>query len=34
VIYVEQGVAVAEGTHRDLLTTEPRYARTVLREDY
>ena len=33
VIYVEGGVAVAEGTHRDLLTTEARYARTVLRED-
>jgi ABC-type multidrug transport system fused ATPase/permease subunit len=33
VIYVEQGRAVAEGTHRDLLTTEPRYVHTVLRED-
>lgn len=34
VIYIERGVAVAEGTHRDLLSTEPRYASAVLREDY
>jgi len=33
VLYVEGGRVVAEGTHRDLLATEPRYARTVLRED-
>lgn len=33
VIYVEAGAVVAEGTHRDLLGREPRYARTVLREE-
>jgi ABC-type multidrug transport system fused ATPase/permease subunit len=33
VLYVESGTVVAEGTHRTLLQTEPRYARTVLRED-
>jgi ABC-type multidrug transport system fused ATPase/permease subunit len=33
VLYVEDGRVVAEGTHRALLDTEPRYARTVLRED-
>ena len=33
VLYVDQGRVVADGTHRDLLDTEPRYARTVLRED-
>jgi ABC-type multidrug transport system fused ATPase/permease subunit len=33
VVYVEAGVVVAEGTHRHLVATEPRYARTVLRED-
>jgi ABC-type multidrug transport system fused ATPase/permease subunit len=33
VLYVEDGRVVAEGTHRSLLDTEPRYARTVLRED-
>jgi ABC-type multidrug transport system fused ATPase/permease subunit len=33
VLYVEQGRVVAEGTHHDLLAREPRYARTVLRED-
>lgn len=33
VVYVEGGVAVAEGTHRDLLVREPRYARTVLRAE-
>jgi hypothetical protein len=31
VIYVEAGRAVAEGTHRDLLDSTPRYARTVTR---
>ncbi|GAA0534147.1 ABC transporter ATP-binding protein [Paractinoplanes ferrugineus] len=33
VVYVDQGRAVAVGTHRELLDTEPRYARTVLRDD-
>ena len=33
VLYVEGGRVVADGTHRDLVDTEPRYARTVLRED-
>ncbi len=33
VIYVEGGVAVAEGRHRDLLRREPRYADTVTREE-
>ncbi len=33
VIYVEGGVAVAEGLHRDLLRSEPRYADTVTREE-
>jgi ABC-type multidrug transport system fused ATPase/permease subunit len=33
VIYVEEGRVVAEGTHRELLGREPRYARTVLREE-
>jgi ABC-type multidrug transport system fused ATPase/permease subunit len=31
VIYVEAGRAVAEGTHRELLTCAPSYARTVTR---
>jgi ABC-type multidrug transport system fused ATPase/permease subunit len=31
--FVEDGRVVAEGSHRGLLATEPRYARTVLRED-
>ena len=33
VIYVEAGHVVAEGVHRELLGREPRYARTVLREE-
>jgi ABC-type multidrug transport system fused ATPase/permease subunit len=33
VLYVEDGRVVAEGTHRELLDSEPRYARTVLREE-
>jgi ABC-type multidrug transport system fused ATPase/permease subunit len=33
VIYVEAGSVVAEGAHRALLSKEPGYARTVLRED-
>ncbi|GIM92714.1 ABC transporter transmembrane domain-containing protein [Paractinoplanes toevensis] len=33
VCYVEAGRVVADGSHHDLLATEPRYARTVLRED-
>jgi ABC-type multidrug transport system fused ATPase/permease subunit len=33
VLYVEQGRVVAEGRHHDLLGREPRYARTVRRED-
>lgn len=32
VLYVEGGVVIAEGGHHDLLRSEPRYARTVLRE--
>lgn len=32
VVYVESGVAVAAGTHRELLAGSPGYARTVLRE--
>nr|WP_246422362.1 ABC transporter ATP-binding protein [Nocardiopsis mwathae] len=31
VVFVDGGRVVAEGTHRELLRTEPRYARTVLR---
>ena len=31
VAYVEDGKVLAEGTHRELLCTEPRYAATVLR---
>jgi ABC-type multidrug transport system fused ATPase/permease subunit len=31
VVYVESGRVVAEGTHRDLLDREPRYAATVTR---
>jgi ABC-type multidrug transport system fused ATPase/permease subunit len=33
VLYVEAGTVVAEGTHRDLVQAEPRYARTVLRDE-
>ncbi|MEU4424994.1 ABC transporter ATP-binding protein [Actinoplanes sp. NPDC024001] len=33
VCYVESGRMVATGTHRDLLRTQPRYARMVLREE-
>jgi hypothetical protein len=33
VIYVEAGHVDAEGVHRELLGREPRYARTVLREE-
>jgi ABC-type multidrug transport system fused ATPase/permease subunit len=33
VLYVVDGRVVAAGTHRGLLSSEPRYARTVLRED-
>jgi ABC-type multidrug transport system fused ATPase/permease subunit len=33
VVFVDDGAAVAEGGHRDLLVTEPRYARTVLRTE-
>ncbi|MEU4239416.1 ABC transporter ATP-binding protein [Actinoplanes sp. NPDC026619] len=33
VCYVEEGRLVAEGSHHELLTAEPRYAWTVLRED-
>jgi ABC-type multidrug transport system fused ATPase/permease subunit len=33
VCYVEEGRVVADGSHHGLLATEPRYARTVLRED-
>jgi ABC-type multidrug transport system fused ATPase/permease subunit len=32
VLHVEDGVVVAEGTHRELLAGHPGYARTVLRE--
>ncbi|MFI0353439.1 ABC transporter transmembrane domain-containing protein [Actinomadura sp. 9N407] len=31
VVYVEDGTVIAEGSHRDLLDTEPRYAATVTR---
>jgi ABC-type multidrug transport system fused ATPase/permease subunit len=31
VVYVERGAVVAEGTHRELLDVEPRYAATVTR---
>jgi ABC-type multidrug transport system fused ATPase/permease subunit len=31
VIYVEDGKAIAEGSHRALLNSEPRYATTVTR---
>ncbi|MET0425932.1 MAG: ABC transporter ATP-binding protein, partial [Actinoplanes sp.] len=33
VLFVDQGRVAADGTHHDLLAGEPRYARTVLRED-
>jgi ABC-type multidrug transport system fused ATPase/permease subunit len=33
VVYVEDGAVVAEGGHRHLLLSEPRYARTVLRDE-
>jgi ABC-type multidrug transport system fused ATPase/permease subunit len=33
VLFVENGRVVAAGTHHVLLASEPRYARTVLRED-
>ena len=33
VVYVEDGKAVAEGTHAELLAGEPRYAATVTREE-
>jgi ABC-type multidrug transport system fused ATPase/permease subunit len=33
VAYVEDGKVVAEGTHSDLLVSEPRYAQTVTREE-
>ncbi|HEU5158010.1 MAG TPA: ABC transporter ATP-binding protein [Streptosporangiaceae bacterium] len=33
IAYVENGSVIAEGTHRDLLATEPRYAATVTREE-
>jgi ABC-type multidrug transport system fused ATPase/permease subunit len=33
VVYVEGGRMVAEGTHRELLRAEPRYAATVVREE-
>jgi ABC-type multidrug transport system fused ATPase/permease subunit len=33
VCYVESGRLVAAGSHRELLRSHPRYARTVLRED-
>jgi ABC-type multidrug transport system fused ATPase/permease subunit len=31
VAYLEDGKVLAEGTHRELLSSEPRYAATVLR---
>ena len=31
VVYVEDGKVLAEGTHAELLATEPRYAGTVTR---
>ncbi|MFI5846010.1 ABC transporter transmembrane domain-containing protein [Catenuloplanes sp. NPDC051500] len=33
VAYVEDGKVIAEGAHRELLTSEPRYAATVLRQE-
>ncbi|MDR7322827.1 MULTISPECIES: ABC transporter ATP-binding protein [Catenuloplanes] len=33
VCYVEDGKVIAEGTHRELLTAEPRYAATVTRQE-
>jgi len=33
VLFVEHGRVVAEGSHHALLTNEPGYARTVLREE-
>jgi ABC-type multidrug transport system fused ATPase/permease subunit len=33
VLFIEDGRVVADGTHHELLAGEPRYARTVLRED-
>jgi ABC-type multidrug transport system fused ATPase/permease subunit len=33
VVYVEDGKAIAEGTHRELLAVEPRYRATVTREE-
>lgn len=33
VVFVEDGKVVAEGTHRELLAAEPRYAATVTREE-
>jgi ABC-type multidrug transport system fused ATPase/permease subunit len=33
VVYLENGRAVAAGTHHELLRSEPGYARTVLREE-
>ncbi|MEE6260463.1 ABC transporter ATP-binding protein [Plantactinospora sonchi] len=33
VVFIEDGKAVAEGTHRELLRTEPRYAATVTRAE-
>ncbi|MGK5680833.1 ABC transporter ATP-binding protein [Actinoplanes sp. URMC 104] len=33
VLFVEHGRVVAEGTHHELLASEPSYARTVLREE-
>jgi ABC-type multidrug transport system fused ATPase/permease subunit len=33
VAFVQDGQVVAEGTHRDLLTIEPRYRATVTREE-
>ncbi|MEO3744231.1 ABC transporter ATP-binding protein [Plantactinospora sp. B5E13] len=33
VVFVEDGKAVAEGTHRELLANEPRYAATVTRAE-
>jgi ABC-type multidrug transport system fused ATPase/permease subunit len=33
VCYVESGRVVAAGSHRELLRSQPRYARMVLREE-
>jgi ABC-type multidrug transport system fused ATPase/permease subunit len=33
VLFLDQGRVVAAGTHRELLDSEPRYARVVLREE-